>query len=226
MPTFDIVRETEAQTSFRAKSVIGTFDIQSESTKEHFIGNVEMPSNWQIGLIVGNSGTGKTTIAKQLFPEAYITNFEYSAKCVLDDFPKTLSMEEITSILNAVGFSSPPSWLKPYNVLSNGEKMRVDIAMAILSDKELIVFDEYTSVIDRTIAKVSAMATNKAIKRTNKKFIAVTCHHDIEEWLQPDWVFSTDKMEMVGSKKNEKICNLKLGKQTEVLGTFLGNIII
>lgn len=205
MPTFNIVKESKPKKTFRVASVIGKFDLQSETIIDKFEGNIDIPENWQIGLIVGKSGTGKTTIAKQLFPDSYITNFDYSAESILDDMPQNKSVEEITSAFNAVGFSSPPSWLKPYSVLSNGQKMRVDLANAILSDKELFVFDEFTSVVDRNVAQIGSFAMQKAIRKTNKKFIAVTCHFDVEDWLLPDWIFDTDTMTFrsnEGQKKN------------------------
>jgi GNAT superfamily N-acetyltransferase len=105
-----------------------------------------------------------------------------------------MTIEEITRLFNSVGFSSPPSWLKPYSVLSNGEKMRVDLARALCSKKDLVVFDEFTSVVDRNVAKIGSAAVSKAIKRTDKKFIAVTCHYDVADWLEPDWIFDTNKM--------------------------------
>lgn len=205
MPTFNIVRESKPKKSFRIASVIGKFDLPSEHIIENFNGDINLPDNWQIGLIVGKSGTGKTTIAKELFPDSYITNFQYTSESILDDMPKDKSVEEITSAFNSVGFSSPPSWLKPYSALSNGQKMRVDLANAILSDKELFVFDEFTSVVDRNVAQIGSFAMQKAIRKTNKKFIAVTCHFDVEDWLLPDWVFDTDTMTFricEGQKKN------------------------
>ena len=78
--------------------------------------------------------------------------------------PKKCSLDDITKSFNAVGFSSPPSWLKSYNVLSNGEKMRVDLARALLENKELFVFDEFTSVVDRYIAKIGSLAVQKTIR--------------------------------------------------------------
>ena len=102
---------------------------------------------------------------------------------------------EITEMLCSVGFASPPDWSKAYDCLSHGEKMRVDIARALCLKKSLIVFDELTSVVDREIAKVSAFAISKAVRRSKKKFIAVTCHYDVIDWLEPDWVFCTDIME-------------------------------
>jgi len=205
MPTFNIIRESKPKKSFRVASVIGKFDLPSEHIIENFVGDINIPENWQVGLIVGKSGTGKTTIAKELFPDSYITNFTYQAESILDDMPQDKSVEEITSAFNSVGFSSPPSWLKPYSALSNGQKMRVDLANAILSDKELFVFDEFTSVVDRSVAQIGSFAMQKAIRKTSKKFIAVTCHFDVEDWLLPDWVFDTDTMTFrtcEGQKKN------------------------
>lgn len=204
MPTFDVIREVNPSKTFRVASVMGTFDLQSNKIIERFAGEINLPDEWQIGLIVGNSGTGKTTIAKELFSNNYITNFEYKAETVLDDMPENCSVDEISRAFNSVGFSSPPSWLKPYNVLSNGEKMRCDLARAILSDNDLFVFDEFTSVVDRDVAKISSFAMQKAIRRTNKKFIAVGCHFDVENWLLPDWVFNTNDMTFRVNEEQKK----------------------
>ena len=183
MPTFNIIKTVQPKKTFRVASIMGKFDLESNQIKEHFEGNIDINDDWQIGLIVGKSGSGKTTIAKQLFPDSYITNFIYSAETILDDMPKDISVEDITKAFNSVGFSSPPSWLKPYSVLSNGEKMRVDLARAILEEKNLFVFDEFTSVVDRNVAQVGSFAMQKAIRKTKKQFIADTCHYDVEEWL-------------------------------------------
>lgn len=195
MPSFDIVKETEIQEkSFRVAQLYDQFDLKDNSIKEHFSGNIELPEDWNVGVIVGKSGTGKTTIAKELFAEGFCQP-KYKAKSVIDDFPKEAETKEVFSVLSSVGFSSPPSWLKPYEVLSNGEKMRVDLAMAILQKKEIILFDEYTSVVDREVAQIGSLAVQKAVRRAGKKFIAVTCHYDVLNWLEPDWVFNTDTME-------------------------------
>jgi ABC-type glutathione transport system ATPase component len=225
MPNFDIIRKSNIDKTFRVSKIMNDFDIQLEHATERFTGNIELPKEWNIGVIVGNSGTGKSTIAKELFPEDLITQFEYTAKSVIDDMPKTKTVEEISKMFYAVGFGSVPSWLKPYHVLSNGEKMRVDLARAML-EKDNIVFDEFTSVVDRTVAQTSCIAINKAIKRTNKKFIAVTCHYDVIEWLEPDWVFDTNKMQMVFPFAPDKKKNLSLKDVGEMNGKNLASIII
>lgn len=64
MPHFDIVKKASPTESFRIKSVIGHYDLQQSNTIEHFVGDIDLPDRWNIGLIVGRSGTGKTTIAR------------------------------------------------------------------------------------------------------------------------------------------------------------------
>lgn len=236
MPHFDIVRKASPAQTYRVASVIGTYDLQESSVEEHFVGDINLPEKWNVGLIVGRSGTGKTTIAKELFGDHIINGYEWKAESLLDDFPKGVSMNEIYQALNSVGFSSPPSWLKPYAVLSNGEKMRADLARAIIENHDLFVFDEFTSVVDRTVAQIGSLATQKAIRRANKQFIAVTCHHDVQEWLMPDWVFNTDTMtfevlDLEESRKKDHGSSCDSGKFTisepsSNIGKYLGNTII
>lgn len=194
MPSFDIIKHAEPTESFRVKSVMGQYDLQESNVTEHFIGSIDLPNNWNIGLIVGHSGSGKTTIARELFGDCIVSGYEWTHDNILDDMPKDVPITDITKTLTAVGFSSPPSWLKKFAVLSNGEKMRCEIARAILENKDMFVFDEFTSVVDRNVARISSFAIQKAIRRQNSRFIAVTCHYDVKDWLMPDWVFNTDNM--------------------------------
>ena len=229
MPHFDIVKETNVEKTFRVAHVMGDFDVKPQHSTEHFVGDIEMPQSWKIGLIVGGSGTGKTTIAKELFGDSFFTGFKYSAKSVLDDMPQSATMSDIEKMFYAVGFGSVPSWLKPYSVLSNGEKMRVDLARALLSakDGDTIVFDEFTSVVDRTVAKTACVAIHKALRNSklNIRFIAVTCHHDVARYLQPDWAFSTDDMRPFVSSRAPK-CGSLSGSAAERNGGSFDAIII
>ena len=229
---FNIIREIEFKESFRNKSIIGKFDLNPENYKEHFQGKIDLENkDWNIGLIVGNSGTGKTTIAKKLFGENIIKEYPFNRNnSIMDDMPKGKSVEEITQIFNKVGFSSPPSWLKPYEVLSNGEKMRVELAYNLLSDNELTCFDEFTSVVDRNVAKITSTCIQKTIRKLNKKFIAVGCHFDIVDWLEPDWIFDTNQMRFFfiqnQNDQSDQKLNLKFIKQMTNNGELLESIII
>lgn len=225
MPHFDIVKKNDPDLTFRVSKIQADFDVKLEHSNERFVGDIEMPNDWQIGVIVGASGTGKSTIAKELFDEELINGFEYKAKSVVDDMPKTAKMDDITKMFYAVGFGSVPSWLKPYSVLSNGEKMRVDLARALL-EKDFVCFDEFTSVVDRQVAQTACIAINKAIKKTGKKFVAVSCHYDILYWLQPDWVFDTNKMQCFFGNAHDRKNNMKSENAIAVSGQSLGVIII
>lgn len=198
MPSFDIIKKSSIQESFRNTSVITSYDLDvQDKLTEHFKGNIQIEGKkWQIGLIVGGSGTGKTTIAKEIFNLDEINELEFTDKSIIDEMPKNRTVSEITKTFNEVGFSSVTSWLKPYHVLSNGEKMRVELAYHLLSDENIIIYDEFTSVVDRTVAQTSSYAISKGIRKNKEKqFIAISCHYDIIDWLEPDWIYNTDSGE-------------------------------
>lgn len=225
MQHFSIDKKNKVDKTFRVSKIMADFDVDPKHSNEHFEGDFDLPEKWNVGIIVGKSGTGKTTIAKDMFGEELILGFEYSHKSVIDDMPKNKSVEDISKAFYSVGFGSVPSWLKPYAVLSNGEKMRVDIARSIL-EKDFIVFDEFTSVVDREVAKVASMAVSKAIRKQNKKFIAVTCHYDVIDCLEPDWIFNTDTMTFSFTTGDDLNKRSQLENATDQSGENLGSIII
>ena len=96
MPHFDIIRESNPERTFRVESVMGTFDLQIDNVKEHFVGDIDLPNDWHIGLIVGRSGSGKTTIARELFGDNIIGQYEYTHDSILDDMPKDATVREIS----------------------------------------------------------------------------------------------------------------------------------
>lgn len=228
MPSFDIVKQTSIPNTFRCELLRNKFSIEKKEIIEQFTGKIDYPINWNVGVIVGASGTGKSTIAKQIYGN--FNEYQYGDKPIIEEVGVDKECDVVCDVFNKVGFSSPPSWLKPYHVLSNGEKMRVDLANAILSDKEIIVFDEFTSVVDRNIAKIGSFATQKYIRKNDKKFVAITCHYDILDWLEPDWVFCTDDMSFQSGKMSPNIkdhqSKLKSIDANQNYGNCLVNIII
>ena len=176
---------------FRVAQLRGMFDLKAEKTSAVRI-EAELPGKeeqWQIGLIVGPSGSGKSSVARQVYGDAVCQGFEWeTGKSVIEQMPGE-SLKVITGMLSAVGFASPPAWLRPFQVLSGGEQFRATLARLLLSPGELAVMDEFTSVVDRTVAKVGSAAVGKAVRRgKTKRFVAVSCHYDIAQWLEPDWV--------------------------------------
>jgi energy-coupling factor transporter ATP-binding protein EcfA2 len=137
-------------------------------------------NSWAIGLIVGSSGSGKTSLLKHYYG---ITNDP-------DWNPELAIVSQVEQQkLSAVGLNSVPSWCRPFHVLSNGEQFRARLARILDSN---VSIDEFTSVIDRTVAKSSCHATQRYIRQNNISGVVFsTCHYDIIEWLQPDWIFDT-----------------------------------
>ncbi len=179
-----------------------------------------LPKKFKIGVIVGSSGSGKSTMLKEFGNEEKPT-WDIN-KSIISHFE---TPEDGIDKLSSVGLNSVPSWYKPYNVLSNGEKFRADLARKIKSN---IVIDEFTSVVDRTVAKAASVSLSKYIKRNNiENVVLSTCHRDILDWLEPDWVIDTDSGELIdGFFLSDQKSNLTYIAQSMIVGKCLGTTII
>ena len=172
--------------------IFENFDIQNREAT-----NVEIPMNfadcrtfdWNIGVIYGGSGTGKTTLLKQ-FGNITKSQFHHT-KALISNFD-WLEPKNATFLLTAMGLGSVPTWLRPFHTLSNGEQYRAELAFKVAKadTNSVILIDEYTSVVDRDVAKSMSNALQKYIRRENKKIILASCHFDIMDWLRPDWTYS------------------------------------
>jgi ABC-type transport system involved in cytochrome c biogenesis ATPase subunit/GNAT superfamily N-acetyltransferase len=176
-------------TSYRAARVKSLFNVENG---QHFALEADLPidaDDWQIGVIVGPSGSGKTSLGKAIGP-LYAPEWPVR-KPIIDAIAPHGSFDAVTAALSAVGLGSVPTWLRPYSVLSNGEQFRASLARLICEAPPLAVVDEFSSVVDRQIARVGAGAFAKAWRRTAGRVVLLSCHYDILDWVQPDWVFDT-----------------------------------
>lgn len=190
-----IRREVKIALTTRARQMMGMFDVAPAATSvEEWEVDLDLPAEWSVGVIVGPSGSGKSTIAREFFGKEIRSGWKWPRdKSILDGFPSAMPIKEITALLSSVGFSSPPAWLRPFHVLSTGQQFRVNVARTLAEtgagEKKIAVVDEFTSVVDRDVAKIGSAAVAKTVRRRGQKFIAVTCHYDVLEWLEPDWVY-------------------------------------
>jgi GNAT superfamily N-acetyltransferase len=211
VPIVDALVQTPVADSFRVQQIAGMFGFEVAGRSERRV-RAELPgidevwaeTKWRIGLITGSSGSGKSTLARAAFGSAVWDGGDWAVDAAVVDGFKNASIHRVVRILTAVGFSSPPAWLRPYRTLSNGERFRCDLARALLcggstgltTGGRLVVFDEFTSVVDRTVARVASAACARAIREgvaddpengNVTQFVAVTCHDDVADWLCPDW---------------------------------------
>jgi len=179
-----------------------------------------IPEEFGIGLIVGGSGKGKSSLLKE---------FGNVQEVVWDCNKSIMSHFETPEIalakLSAVGLNTIPSWVKPFHVLSNGEQFRADLARKLDNNT---VIDEFTSVVDRNVAKASSVALSRYVKNNGvKNIVLASCHRDIIEWLCPDWVIDLDSGKfysgffLSGQKLNSKYMN-----PVRKIGSCLKTIII
>jgi len=185
----EIVLESQILHDSYTEKACRYYDVPfTEKSKVIIKNNLNLENEWQIGLIYGPSGSGKTTLLKTL---GDIKKHEWQEnKAIISNFyPK--DFESASMALCSVGLSTIPVWYRPYGCLSNGEKFRADLARTLVSDEKINLVDEFTSVVDRTVAKSTSYAVSKWIRKSqNKKIIFASCHDDIIKWLQPDWIYN------------------------------------
>src|SRR5205085_1736538 len=151
--------------------------------------------------------------------------------------------KELTVALASAGLGSPPTWLKPYHVLSGGEKFRAELFRAVIANADcgvriaesgtndmssgcqprVVVFDEFTALLDRTVAKTTSAALGRLLRSLTPhseiriphllRLVAVTCHRDILPWLGPDWTVDLGRSDgeterrRDGGTKSSSVCH-------------------
>jgi energy-coupling factor transporter ATP-binding protein EcfA2 len=181
--------------SYRAARVKSLFNAESGCNFD-LDADLDLSGEWSIGVVVGPSGSGKTSIGRQIFgePAPFWEPHWPADKPIIDAIAPDGDFNAVTGALGSVGHGSVPTWLRPYPVLSSGEKFRADLARLVCDAPERAIVDEFTSVVDRQIAKFGALAFAKAWRRLKgKQVVLLTPHYDVVEWLEPDWVFDTAK---------------------------------
>jgi ABC-type ATPase with predicted acetyltransferase domain len=140
-----------------------------------------------IGAVVGSSGSGKTQALRTINSDTAPIAWE-PTRCVIDHFNNAA---DAMRLLGAAGLNSVPQWMKPYHTLSNGEQYRATLARQMASASRLLVIDEFTSVVDRTVAR-SLCDSLRRYASIDRRVIVATCHADVVGWLRPTWIAYTD----------------------------------
>lgn len=231
--TVEVLLRSSVSDSFRCKMAADSLDIDVQKKSVHHlkIENIKLPDEWTIGLIYGASGSGKTTLAKKVFGNNIFKAVLKENKPIIEQFPKEFNYEQCAAILTGIGLTSVVCWIRPVNTLSNGQRARAEAAL-LITQNELTVIDEWTSVVDRTVAKIMSQCVSKFARRQNKQIILLSCHADIIEWLKPDWILDCNRQSFQLPKSDaffllqKKKLNSQSEKSAERHGDILASIII
>jgi ABC-type lipoprotein export system ATPase subunit/GNAT superfamily N-acetyltransferase len=171
--------------------------------KDHVETPVTIPDLPKEGivLIVGTSGSGKSTILRGL-GEYTQPKIEFY-NTVIENFSTPERGEEL---LLACGLRSIPAWFRTPHTLSNGEHHRFEMAMAL--DQGVQCIDEFTSVVDRDTAKALAYSIRRYFDINPGVLYIASCHRDIVDWLDPDYIYDTDMQELSARRS----LHLRLGR--------------
>jgi ABC-type ATPase with predicted acetyltransferase domain len=232
--TVEVTLQSAISDTFRCKLACDSLDIDIKKKSVHHlkIDNINVPADWNIGVIYGASGSGKTTMAKKVFGEACFQSVINDELPIIDQLPKHLKYEECAAILNGIGLTSVVCWVRPVKTLSNGQRARAEAALLMTQENGIPVIDEWTSVVDRTVAKAMSHCVQKHARKQKKQIILLSCHHDIIEWVKPDWVIDCNKQEFMLPKSDafflpkENSSNSVSEKLAAKHGSTLASIII
>lgn len=201
MPHHHVRLESEVFTSYRCQRAANALDINTKEKSIHEL-SVDVPANdedFNVGLIVGASGSGKTTLAKQVYGDGCFRELLDLSRPIVDQFPETFSYDDCVAALNGVGLTQVPCWIRPAHTLSNGQRARAEAALQLAQVDQggVVVLDEWTSVVDRTVAKVMSACLAKVARKQKRRIVVLSCHYDVIEWLDPDWIVDCNTAQLI-----------------------------
>jgi ABC-type ATPase with predicted acetyltransferase domain len=141
--------------------------------------------------ITGPSGAGKSVLLSQLektiadsnrinLSQIELPNDKTLIDCINGDLLTSLKLLSLAGLNDVFCILNQPS------NLSDGQKYRFRLAMALAAKKKFVFADEFCSNLDRITAAVIAFNVHKFAKRTTTSFILASSHEDLLLDLQPD----------------------------------------
>ncbi len=103
-----------------------------------------------------------------------------------------LPFKEALQLLAMCGLGEAPLLLRTPQELSEGQRYRFSLALAVSMKPQWIVADEFTAVLDRTTAKVIAYNVRRIADRYGVGFLLATAQGDVEADLSTDLCVTCD----------------------------------
>lgn len=204
------------------------YDInESHSAEIHL--DFKYDPTYRITAIIGGSGTGKSTLLREWF-NTKSTEFEFSHNDSIFEqiYDNVCDFEKTCQLLFDVGLSSVPVWKNNYAQLSNGEKLRFEIAYKISSSDKTIYVDEFTSMLDRQVAKNLTLKIRELVEKYDKNLVISTAHFDVLDWIKVDRLIDTTTKKAYTPQASQHLTHTiwKSIVYQEICGAYLSNITI
>jgi ABC-type dipeptide/oligopeptide/nickel transport system ATPase subunit len=114
-----------------------------------------------------------------------------------------LPFEEALQLLALCGLAEAPLLLRTPQELSEGQRYRFALALAVSLKPHWIVADEFTAVLDRITAQVIAYNVRRVADRYGIGFLLATALDDVAEDLKPDLLVTCDLDGRVTAERRE-----------------------
>lgn len=174
------------------------------------------PAPGELMFITGASGAGKSSLLRALRRRAARNGIETVdlVRIALPEGPvidlfSDPTLERSLKRLAHVGLAEVWTWLRPPSQLSEGQRWRLRLALAIERAERsptplLIVCDEFAAVLDRVTACIVAASLRRAIHQHRDRLAAIvaTSHDDLEAALGADVTISCDFGRVMVTRKD------------------------
>ena len=169
------------------QDIIKTFGLSEDGWIES-LSNLDVPTNGII-LITGASGVGKSLLLKDIsrhFSTIRKTPNQIEENKSIADIMSCEEAGEVIRYLSKFGLGEPRILIGPFSHLSDGQKERFLIALALLQGAGPLILDEFTTRLDRRTAEIIAINLGKILRSNKQNAFIASCHDDIVDFLKPD----------------------------------------
>ena len=195
--------------SVRASQVMDFFGIGWEQGRHVIAEGLELPiRDGDVVLFTGASGSGKSSLmraaAKVLGREPVGASAADAGEDGSNQRPAVVSLDELVlpdrllidaldlpveramNLLSACGLGEAHLMLRLPSELSDGQRYRFRLALALAQNPRWVLADEFTATLDRTLARVIAFNLRRLADRSGAGFLLATTHEDVAADLAPD----------------------------------------
>lgn len=205
LANLNVKSEYEPTHTAHSRLVMDAFGLTVRTLKSHVLGPVSLhAAAGTVTFVAGPSGSGKSMLLTALdegrWPRGVTIEGQIDPPSLdvgwLADLPEDQPLfdylaskhgpERAFDGLSRVGLSEALLFLKPYAMLSRGQRYRAKLADLMLTDRDVWLIDEFCSDLDPLAARLVAYRLRQTVRRTGRvAFVAAANHRHFIEALRP-----------------------------------------